>query len=182
MVELHDIQPIPLEGFAPRGSGVSQAQAQYGSVPDSAFAAASALPGGACEAFSYYKSIGLSANASAGIVGNLIQESHMDPFDGKGKAHIGIAQWDSVIRWPRLVAYAHAQKPKQYEYGLYFQITYVHTEMQLHYNFVLTFLKKKNIAVDSATNEVYVYFEGAGGDGTLGKRISYANQVLKGCK
>jgi len=50
------------------------------------------------KAFNYFKSKGLSENSAAGIVGNLIAESGVDPeiVQASGYGH-GIAQWETVI-------------------------------------------------------------------------------------
>jgi hypothetical protein len=176
-IELHPIQPVPIELLAAGGNSTpvrrNQHVAMQRCVPASVH-----IPGGACTAFNYYKSIGLSANAAAGIVGNLIQESQMDPYAGKGSSHQGIAQW-SPSRWATLVAYA--KKTKQNQWGLWFQITYVYTEMKQSYSSVLKFLRQKGITVDSATSEVFLYYEGPG-DSSLPTRTCYAKGVLAQCK
>lgn len=58
------------------------------------------------KAMNYFMSQGLTKEQSAGIVGNLMQESTagLDPNADNGTHH-GIAQWDKQIRWPRVKNY-----------------------------------------------------------------------------
>jgi hypothetical protein len=56
------------------------------------------------KAFNFFKSKGMSAEQSAGIVGNLIQESGVNPNATNTKSgNTGIAQWDPVDRWGNFV-------------------------------------------------------------------------------
>lgn len=58
------------------------------------------------QAFSYFRSKGLSPQVSAGIVGNLLQENRaMDPTLTNSIGMKGIAQWDAT-RWGNLVRFA----------------------------------------------------------------------------
>ena len=57
------------------------------------------------KAFNFLVSKGLSAAQAAGIVGNLIGESSLDPKADSG-SHKGIAQWDAGGRWAQLVSWA----------------------------------------------------------------------------
>lgn len=51
---------------------------------------------------------GLPPNAAAGIVGNLVQESGVNPLSNQaGGPGRGIAQWSEGARWDSLVAWAH---------------------------------------------------------------------------
>ena len=58
------------------------------------------------KAMNYFMSQGLTKEQSAGIVGNLMQESTagLDPNADNGSHH-GIAQWDKQVRWPRVKNY-----------------------------------------------------------------------------
>lgn len=178
--ELHPIQPIPIEALAAGGVSAPAPPNQYVAMTTKCPPATAHVPADACTAFNYYKSIGLSANAAAGIVGNLVQESHMDPYAGYRSPHQGIAQW-GTSRWATLVAYAHAQKPKQNEWGLWFQITYVYVEMKKSYGSVLKVLQQKGVSVEAATSAVFYPYENPG-DSSLPTRICYANTVLSQCK
>ena len=55
-------------------------------------------------------SAGLPAPAAAGVVGNFIQESNVDPNSAqKGGPGHGIAQWSAGGRWDQLTAWAKTQ-------------------------------------------------------------------------
>ena len=62
---------------------------------------------GAEKTMHYLISQGLTGEQAAGIAGNLQQEGGFDPAAKNTEAglHIGIAQWDSVDRWPKVSAY-----------------------------------------------------------------------------
>ena len=63
------------------------------------------------QAFNFFISKGLEGYQAAAIVGNLTQESNVDPTDGIGPPpgpSFGIAQWLVNGRWVALVAYATA--------------------------------------------------------------------------
>jgi len=72
-----------------------------------------ALTNNARIAFDYFKTKGYTETQSAGIVGNLIQESNMNPAISQigGGPGRGIAQWSTGGRWDRgtnsLVAFAN---------------------------------------------------------------------------
>lgn len=61
------------------------------------------------EAIDFLIKQGFTANQAYGIVGNLIQESSMNPLADNGD-HRGLAQWDKYEggRWEQLVAFANA--------------------------------------------------------------------------
>jgi hypothetical protein len=59
-------------------------------------------------AFDFFRQRGLSKAQAAGIVGNLVQESNVNPrSDQAGGPGKGIAQWSSPGRWDSLEKYAH---------------------------------------------------------------------------
>lgn len=67
---------------------------------------------GSQKTMNYLMSQGLTKEQSAGIAGNLMQESTFNPrADNTGtgetdtRGHFGIAQWDKVHRWPRVKSY-----------------------------------------------------------------------------
>lgn len=56
-------------------------------------------------AWNFFKSMGLSDINTAAIIGNLMQESGLDPTADNG-SHRGIAQWDYSDRYAKLQSYA----------------------------------------------------------------------------
>lgn len=69
--------------------------------------AAAAKKSNAEAAFDFFRQRGLSKAQAAGIVGNLVQESNVNPrSDQAGGPGKGIAQWSSPGRWDSLVQYA----------------------------------------------------------------------------
>ena len=80
-------------------------------------------PGGGNEAenkklfYQKLKAAGYSDAQAAGIMANISQESSFNAESGKGSAHQGLVQWDS-IRWARLVAYAHSVNQSEWNPGI----------------------------------------------------------------
>jgi len=61
-------------------------------------------------AFDFFRQRGLTKAQSAGIVGNLVQESNVNPnADQAGGPGKGIAQWSSPGRWDTLEKYARSR-------------------------------------------------------------------------
>lgn len=89
-------------------------------------------------AYSYFISKGLSANAAAGIVGNLKAESNVDPNndqpDGPG---MGIAQWTYSERWQNLLRWAGDRNVRSLET----QLDFLWHELQTDYRYVLNKLQ-----------------------------------------
>ena len=84
----------------------------------------------------------------------------MEPYAGRGTAHISIAQWDYKTRWPRLVRYASQRSENPW--GRWFQITYVLIEMKAHYRSVYQVLNNPQVTLVRATTVVNNRFEVAG--------------------
>lgn len=76
----------------------------------------------ASSAWSFLRGKGLSATATAGVLGNLQQESNINPTDGGG----GIAQWQGG-RWTALVSYARQRGLSPY--SLQAQLEFLWGEM-----------------------------------------------------
>ena len=131
-------------------------------------------------AFSYFVGQGLSQAQSAGIVGNLIQESNVDPMavqydGGPGR---GIAQWSVGDRWDttdgdNVVQYAaqNGESPWDLDTQLGF-IWYELTNLGYGYSDLLAAGD-----VDSATIVFEDEYEICG-DCQQAQRIQYAEQVL----
>jgi hypothetical protein len=93
----------------------ANAAASSGNAIQFGGAACSALPGGSDNAqiaFNFFVSKGFTTQQSAGVIGNLMQESHVDPkavqSGGPGR---GIAQWSLNDRWATLLNWAGSRDP-----------------------------------------------------------------------
>jgi hypothetical protein len=132
-------------------------------------------------AFNYFVSKGLTKVQSAGIVGNLIQESSVDPGavqygGGPGR---GIAQWSEGGRWnadhdDNVVWYAsaHGLSP----WALTTQLDFIWYELETFGGYGLGDLRGTSNITD-ATVAFQDHFEGCG-ECDESKRIEYAQQVL----
>jgi hypothetical protein len=70
---------------------------------------------------------GLDNYQAAGVLGNLLQESALDPkIQSPGGAYTGIAQWNTEGRWAQLVTWAHSKQLD--EYSLDTQMQYLWDE------------------------------------------------------
>lgn len=69
------------------------------------------------KAWNFFTGKQLSDEQAAGVIGNLIAESSLDPEASNGGNYIGIAQWDAGGRWARLVTWANGQglDPKKFD-------------------------------------------------------------------
>lgn len=133
-------------------------------------------------AYNFYKSKGLSPQAAAGFVGNLVQESgpNLNTRANNG-SHLGIVQWDSTVRWPRFLAWAAANKPadssSDYEYLLTTQLQYSFVELSINYKSTYEKLSSVGSAKDAAIIILNEY-EGAPGQQEA-ERIKFAEAVEK---
>lgn len=109
----------------------------------------------------------------AGIIGNLIVESDIDPTkhqdvkvigDGKGSGR-GIAQWGSKSdgnRWQDCIAFARSMGVS--EYGLVLQLQFIHHELQTKPYHCRNFYK--TVSVAAATMSFCRHYEGPRDEGT----------------
>lgn len=80
-------------------------------------------------AYSYLVDRGFAPNAAAGIVGNLIQESGVDPRSNQvGGPGMGIAQWTESERWQSLLQFASQRGVSPYSLDL--QLDFMLHEMK----------------------------------------------------
>lgn len=80
-------------------------------------------------AYSYLVDRGFTRNAAAGIVGNLIQESGVDPHSNQvGGPGMGICQWTETERWQSLLRFARTQGRNPYSLDL--QLDFMLHEMK----------------------------------------------------
>lgn len=132
------------------------------------------------KAFNFFKSQGYTDEQSAGIVGNLIQESGVDPTKKNAKGYTGIAQWDPKIRYPRLVQWAKTQglDPNALETQLQFIADNLRTGEE---GLSASTLKSAKTEQEAAHLFVKQYERSGEGPGDVGyeNRIKYARDVLK---
>lgn len=130
------------------------------------------VPANAIIAYNYFIGKGLSPAASAGIVGNLIAESSVNPesvqpYGGAGR---GIAQWSVGGRWnPALMTGNESQ-------DLQNQLDYIWSELNTSYTSVLSGLQTaQNVTV--ATTIVETQYERPKQNNT-DTRVAAATSVL----
>jgi hypothetical protein len=132
-------------------------------------------------AYEFFVDKGLKPRAAAAIVGNLIQESSVDPNavqfgGGPGR---GIAQWSVGGRWNHdshdNVKWYAAKHGKSI-HSLKLQLQFIWYELQTYSDYGLSKLKAAD-NVTEATIAFEVHFEGCG-TCDQAKRIKYAKQVL----
>jgi MYXO-CTERM domain-containing protein len=135
-------------------------------------------------AYDYFREKGLSSFQAAGIVGNLDQESGVDPTiaqQGGGPGR-GIAQWSVGGRWDtdqgdNLVAFAAQEGQSPDSLGV--QLDFIWYELQSFSGYGLVKLQATTNVTDAAT-EFEIDFEGCdiASECDLSSRISYATDVL----
>ena len=132
-------------------------------------------------AYNYFVAKGLTPVQSAGIVGNLIQESNVIPTSvqyGGGPGR-GIAQWSVGGRWDtshsdNITAYANQQGTSRWALGT--QLDFIWYELTTFSGYGLATLKSST-TVTGATVAFMAKFEVCGTCNQTG-RVAYANQVL----
>ena len=132
-------------------------------------------------AYNFFISKGLKNYQAAAIVGNLIQESSVNPNSvqyGGGPGR-GIAQWSVGGRWDHdyqdnMVWYANQHGVSRW--SLNAQLDFIWYELTQHGGYGYSALKSST-GVTSATIDFQNDFEGCG-TCDESKRISYAQQVL----
>ena len=127
------------------------------------------------EALQFYKSKGFSDTGAAYMVGNLLQESQLDPAavgDG-GRAH-GLAQWrDDAASGARWLTYLQWAKDNGKEPGdFYAQLEYTIVEGE-KYNAGLTMMKGDN------KEDHKKFIRGYEGYSEEGNRFGYAEDILQ---
>ena len=136
-------------------------------------------------AFNFFVSKGLRDFQAAGIVGNLMQESGINPnkFQYGGGVGRGIAQWTESDRWQNVIAYA--RQTGRSEWSLNLQLDFLWHELQSNPSLGLDAIKSTT-TLEAAT----VAFQGGPGWGfercdpkkcETETRITYARRALFGC-
>jgi hypothetical protein len=135
-------------------------------------------------AYDYFRGQGFTSFQAAAIVGNLDQESGIDPTisqNGGGPGR-GIAQWSAGGRWDtdqgdNLVAFA--QQEGKNPMSLDVQLDFIMFELNTFAGYGLAKLKASTNVAD-ATQDFELDFEGCAiaSECALDSRVGYANDVL----
>lgn len=127
--------------------------------------------------YNFFVSKGLTGYQSAGIIGNLIQESG-DPINprakqvgGKGR---GIAQWSEGERWSSLITYA--KQRGQDRYSLDLQLNFIWRELNQSPSFYGLYDLKNSRSVPAATKVFMSKYERCG-KCAVTNRTRYAESV-----
>jgi hypothetical protein len=151
-----------------------------GSGQESTESTNSALSATEQTAFDFFVAKGLSNVQAAGIIGNLMQESNVDPTavqaGGPGR---GIAQWSVGGRWDtdsrdNVAWYAGTQGASEWSLGL--QLDFIWYELATFPGYGLASLRGSSNVTD-ATIAFETDFEGCG-ECDQGNRIAYAEAAL----
>ena len=132
--------------------------------------------GNAQTVFNTLVSMGFTKQAAAGVIGNLQQESNVNPLskqDGGGPGR-GIMQWTDTDRWAQMVKWATANKKDPNALGT--QVSWMVQEMKSYgvWNKLSTMTD-----VHAATDLFESRMEGAGIP-DMGNRYKYADAAYKG--
>ncbi len=133
------------------------------------------------QVFNYLKRKGATNAGAAGIVGNLMQESgggtyNLNPKITNSSGHRGIAQWDSSVRWPKLVTYANSLPGSPSPDSIKAQRAYLWKEIEDDYASLLATVKTTS-DVKKAATQFEADFERSGGD-ALSDRIKFAEKAF----
>jgi hypothetical protein len=126
-------------------------------------------------AYLYFTMQGLTPQQASGIIGNLLQESQLNPKASNKGNYKGIAQWDAVNRYPKLVAFA--EKEEGDPESLAVQLQFLWKELTTDYQGALS-----NIRASSTPEAAALVFQNeyevAIGQETE-KRQQYAREVFE---
>ena len=129
------------------------------------------------EAIDFLIKQGFTANQAYGIVGNLMQESSMNPFADNG-SHRGLAQWDKDPggRWEQLVAFANANMSDPNNRAT--QMAFLVHELQTteHDNWLKVLQHATNGTPEEFAHYFDMFVERSGGAETA-NRQAYARQL-----
>lgn len=125
-------------------------------------------------AYLYFTMVGLSPAQASGIIGNLLQESNLNPEASNQGNYKGIAQWDAVDRYPKLEAFA--EKEGGEADSLAVQLQFIWHELQTGYQGALNNLKAATTPEAAALVFQNEYEVAIGQENE--KRQAYAKQVF----
>lgn len=131
-------------------------------------------------AFEFFVAQGYTPFQAAGIVGNLMQESGVNPrsHQNDGGPGRGIAQWSVDGRWADLLDWAARQKPTKDPLVLMTQLEYIMYESKHVAPWDKTWPAVRATAtIERATEEFEDKFEKAG-QPNMPRRITFARQIL----
>lgn len=130
------------------------------------------------EAIDFLIKQGFTANQAYGIVGNLMQESGMDPTIVNNSGHHGLAQWDGDPggRWEQLVAFANANGSDPESRAT--QMAFLVHELQTteHDNWLKVLQHATNGTPEEYAHYFDMFVERSGGAETA-NRQAYARQL-----
>lgn len=138
------------------------------------------------KAFNYFVSKGLSAAQSAGIVGNLMQESGVNPnaVQPNGVGH-GIAQWSAGDRWDgnqtdSVKSFAATKGGNMLDLAIQLDFMWYEMSQVSPWNQSLPALRATSTPQDAAIAFEKTYERSADQPGSPGwqNRIKFANQVM----
>lgn len=130
------------------------------------------------KAYRYFVQKGLTDQQSAGIIGNLMQESHVNPKSvQRGGPGRGIAQWSVDGRWRVLENFAAREKKDPLDLAL--QLDFIWHEMNniAPWKETLPALKAST-SIEQATTAFEENYEKAGKP-NMQRRIKYANEAFQ---
>lgn len=124
------------------------------------------------KAWNYFASLGFTPEAIAGLLGNLKQESGINPnsHQGGGGAGRGIAQWTLDERWAEMIKWAKPQGKSEWDIAT--QLEWLWKEMQGRKSLANY---SKMTDVEAATSLFEEKFEAAGKP-NMPNRIKYAKE------
>lgn len=127
------------------------------------------------------KRAGYNDFATAGILGNMQQESSFNSAASNGGAYLGLAQWDKNGRWAALVQYAQGKGKDPADGGT--QMEYlIYEANNIRYPEYCGISGMNSCAdIASAVHQWLVYFEGAAGQ-EESQRNAYALKIYNACK
>lgn len=128
------------------------------------------------KAYLYFINKGFNSIQSAAIVGNLMQESGVNPdsSQGSGDNGQGIAQWSINGRWVKVLAFAKIQNRNVRSLDL--QLDFMWKEMNESYKATIDKLRAET-AIPGAVSTFEIGYEAAGTP-NMPRRIAYAYDTL----
>lgn len=119
--------------------------------------------------------------ATAGILGNIQQESGFNSAASNGGAYLGLAQWDKNGRWASLVQYAQGKGKDPADGGTQMEYLIYEANNLRYPDECGTAGMNSCPDIASAVHKWLVYFEGAAGQ-EEGERNAYALKIYNACK